>query len=83
MDEKIIAEFVKDRNMCLEDFVINDNLEGYREHCKRWGMFYPKDEIIFKVGLYKAVQEVPELSEEVKQMARSKCIILGFNPEMR
>ncbi len=78
-----ITEFVKDRNKCLEDFVLNDNLEGYRELCERRGMIYPKDEIVFKVALYKAVQEVPELSEEVKQTARSKCIIMGFSPEMR
>lgn len=82
MDEKI-AVFVADRNKCLEEFVLNDNLEGYREHCERWDMIYPKDEIVFKVALYKAVQEVSDLSEEVKQIARSKCIILGFNPEMR
>lgn len=78
-----IEVYVKERNAVFEKYVLNDDEEALKKHCRKWCMLYPEEEIVRKIAVYKAVQHIPAMSDEVKQIAREKCIALGFSPEMR
>ena len=80
MNEEYIKEFVKDRDEAFIDAVLNDNWEGIKKHCKKYGITIPKEKTIMKAGIYKAVQECINISDEIKGKAAAKCLELGFNP---
>ena len=42
----------------------------------------PKDERVLKAGIYKGAQECTDIPDEVKAIAREKCIAIGFKPTM-
>lgn len=75
-----ISEFVKSRDEAFADFVLTNNKQKLLSHFSRYGQRVPKDERILKAGVYKAVQECEGIPEDVKRVARQKCIELGFSP---
>ena len=75
-----IKEFVKDRDRVLTAAVMNEDWDGVREFALRWNGTVPDDEDEMKAGVYKAVQECNGISQTVKNLARKKCLALGFNP---
>ena len=80
MTNKEIAEFVKSRDEAFVSFVKTDDLTKFYAHCKKYGQELPKDEMVIKAGILKAVQECTDISEEIKIKAAMKCIKLGFFP---
>lgn len=83
MNSKIdIRRFLKDRKKAFTNAVMVDDWDGLRKYCKKYGMPIPKDERVMKAGVYKAVQECTDLSDEVKFKAAAKCVEMGFRPTM-
>ena len=74
--------FVEERDNAITEAVLNDDWDGVRKYCKKYGINMPEDERIFKAGIYKAAQVCTGLSDQVKDAAMIKCLELGFNPFM-
>lgn len=72
--------FLKDRREALTKVVMRDDWKSVRKYCKKYGVEMPKDSRTFKAGVYKAVQGCTDIPQNVKEIARSKCLALGFKP---
>lgn len=75
-------DFAQERDSAIIDFVLNDDLTKYKEYCKKYKVPMPSNERIMKAAIYKASQHCLFISANVKELARKKCIELGFRPEM-
>jgi len=80
MDE--IEAFVKDRDETFIAAIMRDDWKAVRRFAKKYGAPMPTNERVMKAGVYKAVQECTSIPEDVKMLARQKCIELGFKPTM-
>ena len=56
-------------------------MTGHRRGCK-YGVGCEKrsNECVMKAGIYKAVSGCTNIDQKVKELAREKCIALGFKP---
>lgn len=79
---ELLKQYAKERDKAFEDVVLHDDLLGLREFCAKWRIPMSKKENVQRAAVYKAVQECTNISEEVKQLAREKCVNLGFKPTM-
>lgn len=77
-----MKEFVKDRNAAFTAFVMNDDWNAILEYCRTYGVRMPDNDKTFAAGVYKAVQEVTNIPDEVKKAAAMKCLKLGLSPFM-
>lgn len=77
-----IRQFVIDRDDTFTAAVMQDDWDAVRRFAKKYGAPMPTNERVMKAGVYKAVQEVISIPQEVKDVARKKCIALGFKPTM-
>ena len=77
-----MREFVRERNEAFVAAVVRDDWDGVKRYCRKRGINIPTEESIMKAGIYKAVQEVISIPQEVKDQAREKCVALGFKPTM-
>jgi len=75
---ELVTKYTKERDKAFENVVLHDDLLGLHEFCIKWRIPMPEKENVQRAAVYKAVQECPSISEEVKQLAREKCIALGF-----
>ena len=75
--------FVADRDKAFTAFVLNDDWEPVLEYCHTYGVQMPADPNVMAAGIYKAVQEVTTMPDEVKVKAAMKCMKLGLSPFMR
>lgn len=80
--DKLFKQYARERDKAFENVVLYDDLLGLREYCIKWRIPMPEKENVQRAAVYKAVQECPNISEEVKQLAREKCEALGFKPTM-
>ena len=80
MTDVEILECVRERDEAFVAAVINDDWDAVKRYCKKYGVKLPKKEIVMKAGIYKAVQEVISIPQEVKDQAQKKCVALGFKP---
>lgn len=78
--DKVLSEFVKNRDEAFTRFVMNDDWKAIEAYCKKYFVEIPKDKRIAQAGIYKAVQYCTGISEEVKTLAMQKCMEMGFNP---
>lgn len=76
----ILERFLADRKEALTKAVMDDDWSAVRKYCRKYHVEMPKEERIFKAGIYKAVQYCTDIPEEVKVLAMQKCLKLGFNP---
>lgn len=76
-------EWVKERDEAFIHFVKTDDLSKVKTYCKRYGVKMPKSWKVMAAGVYKAVQGITSMPEDVKEMAMMKCLQLGFNPLMK
>ena len=72
--------FVKDRNKAFIKAVMYDDWASFLKFCEEYNLLIPANVNILKAGVYKAVQQCSDISEDVKTTASIKCIDLGFNP---
>lgn len=77
-----MSAFVKERDKAFTDFVLNDDICGILAYCVKWGIPMPDSMEVFKAGIYKAVSGCIDIPDDVKAIAKEKCIALGFNPEI-
>ena len=75
--------FLEDRRKAFTDAVMKDDWKAVKRYCRKYQIPIPSNKKVMKAGIYKAAQECTDLSEEVKAVARRKCIDLGFMPFMR
>ena len=75
-------QFVKDRNEAFVELVMHDNIDAMKVYMDKYGIQMPKRKAILLGGVYKAVQEVTNIPQEVKDVARKKCEALGLRPTM-
>lgn len=76
----VMKQFRIDRDDAMTAAVMKDDWDAVRKYCRKYGMEIPKDERIMKAGIYKAVLGIGDMPQEVKDVAREKCIALGFKP---
>ena len=77
-----MKQFRYDRDDAMTTAVMDDDWDAVRRYCRKYKVPLPKDERVMKAGIYKAVQEIITMPQEVKDTARQKCIALGFKPTM-
>lgn len=73
-------EFVKDRHNAFARAVMDNDWNGVIKYMKKYKMPVPKDRLVLKIAIYKAVQECTDMPEDVKKTAYDKCVKLGYNP---
>ena len=78
-----MTEFVKERHKAFADVLYNDDFKAMDKYCKKYGVPKPKSKKVQKAGIYKAIQQCTDFTEEEKTKAMVKCLELGFNPFMR
>ena len=76
----VMKQFRIDRDDAFTAAVMQDDWDAVRRYCKKYRVQIPNNEDVLKAGIYKAVQEIIGLPQEVKDVARKKCIALGFKP---
>jgi len=76
------TQFVKDRNEAFTDFVLTGNTKKVRAYCRKYGVAMPKNRKVFAAGIYKGVQLCTDIPEDIKTLAMTKCLELGFSPLM-
>lgn len=77
-----MKQFVKDRNNAFAAFVLNDDWAPVIEYCHTYGVLMPDNPDVMAAGIYKAVQYVTDIPDDVKAKAAMKCVKLGFSPFM-
>ena len=82
--EMAIKRFAKDRDEAFTKFVHDDDFGHIEEWLKKYDMpaYAPDNKDVAKAGVYKAVQECIFIDEDTKELARRKCLELGFSPYM-
>ena len=78
-----MKQFRIDRDSAMTTAVMHDDWEAVRRYCKKYKVPLPSNENVMKAGIYKAVQDILDMPQEVKDAARRKCIALGFKPTIR
>jgi len=76
-------DFVKERDVAFIHFVKTDDLSKVKAYCKRYGVKMPKNWKVMAAGVYKAVQYITSMPEDVKELAMMKCLQLGYTPLIR
>ena len=74
--------------MCYKDerdkafiaFVKDDDLKPWLKLCKKYGIQRPASPRIERAGIYKAVQYCTNIPKDIKGIAMSKCLEMGFSP---
>ena len=75
-----IKEFVHRRNEAFIAFVLHDDRKAVEKYCRDYGVQMPDNPDVMAAGIYKAVQEVVDIPDDVKSKAAFKCMKLGFTP---
>lgn len=78
----VMKQFCMDRDDAMTAAVMEDDWDAVRRYCKKYKVPIPSNENAMKAGIYKAVQDILSMPQEVKDTARRKCIALGFKPTM-
>ena len=76
----IMKQFRIDRDDAMTAAVMEDDWDAVRRYCRKYKVPIPSNENVMKAGIYKAVQDILSMPQEVKDTARRKCIALGFKP---
>ena len=77
-----MKEFIVDRDNAMAAFVMSDDWELVRVYCEKYSVTMPENPDVMAAGIYKAVQEITTMPDEVKKTAAIKCMKLGFTPFM-
>ena len=75
--------FREDRDKAFMAFVMNDDWDAIKKYCADYGVRMQDNPNVMAAGIYKAVQEVTDMPDEVKIKAAMECMKLGFTPFMR
>lgn len=77
-----LRRFIKSRDKAFTAFVLHGDWDAVLKHMAQYGQSVPKwmPTKVAQAGVYKAVQEITSIPNEVKAIAAQKCIELGFRP---
>ena len=75
-----MKQFVKDRDKAFRAFILHDDWEPVREYCRTYGVPMPDDPRVMAAGIYKAVQYITTMPDDIKAKAAMKALKMGFNP---
>ena len=75
-----MKQFVKDRDAAFRAFVLRDDWEPVNEYCSTYGVPMPDDHRVMAAGIYKAVQYITTMPDDIKAKAAMKALKLGFSP---
>lgn len=75
-----MRKYAKDRNEAFVEAVVNDNWDKVRKYSKKYGIPIPKNKVVMKAAIYKAVQYCTDIPDEIKLQAMQKCLEMGLNP---
>lgn len=75
-----VKQVVKDRDEAFIAFVLNDDWEPVKQYCATYGIAMPDNPDVMAAGIYKAVQAVTTIPNDIKVKAAIKCMQLGFEP---
>jgi hypothetical protein len=75
-----ISEMIIERDFAFFEFVKNNNIKPFLCYAKKYEIELPSSLDVMAAGIYKAVQEVNSMPRDIKEIAKEKCIKLGFNP---
>lgn len=78
-----MKQLVKDRDAAFTAFILHDDWEPVREYCDTYGVQMPDNPDAMAAGIYKAVQCITNMPDEVKVKAVMKALKLGFSPFMK
>ena len=78
-----LDSFVEDRNRAFLEVLESGNLTALKKYCKKYNIVMPKNERVALAGVYKAIPHCLGIPADKKELAKKKCIELGFNPELR
>lgn len=78
-----MKQFVKDRDEAFIAFVLRDDWGPVREYCDTYGVRMLDNPDVMAAGIYKAVQCITNMPDEVKVKAAMKCMKLRFSPFMK
>lgn len=71
-------KFIKERNEAL--FSLDE--KKIRRYCKKYSVTIPRDEEVFWRGIYKAICNVEDAPQEVKEKAMARLKEHGSTPKM-
>lgn len=77
-----MIQYAKDRNNAFTAFVKTDDFSHIEWLWSKYGLKPDIPRNVVMAAAYKAVQECTGIDDDVKAMAREKCIALGFKPTM-
>jgi hypothetical protein len=77
-----MKNLIQERNEAITDFILYDDLTKYHAYCRRYKIPMPSSERVLKASICKAAQECLGIPKETKELAKKKCIELGFKPSM-
>lgn len=80
--EKGTKRYIQRRNTALKRFVLTGKYDCLAKFMRDYHITAPENKKIMEAGLYKATVHCAGIPDEVKEIARRKCIELGFNPEI-
>ena len=75
-------QFREDRDKAFTAFVMNEDWNAIKDYFTSYCMAMPDNPDVMAASVYKAVQEVISIPDEVKVKAAIKCMKLGFTPFM-
>ena len=72
--------FAEERDKAIIKAVVDDDWKAVLKYSKKYGVPVPKERNTMKAGIYKAAQYCTNIPEDVKNLAFTKCLELGFSP---
>ena len=73
-------QFVRDRDSAFTRAVVDDDWSAVYKYLNKYGMERPSSRKVLRAAIYKAVQHCTNIPQDVKDIAVTKCIELGFSP---
>ena len=77
-----LRRFIKSRDKAFTAFVLHDDWDAVLKHMAQYGQSVPKwmPTKVAQAGVYKAVQEITSIPNDVKAIAAQKYAELRFKP---
>lgn len=75
--------YASERDAAFIKAVMDDDWKAVRRFAKKHQINIPKSRKALKAGIYKAVRYCTDIPEEVKDVAFTKCLMLGLSPMIR
>lgn len=72
--------FQQERREAMIEFVMRDDPHKFYNYCRHYDIRMPANRTVVAGSIYKAVQTLKDVPDEVKKVAAEKCRKLGMYP---